>query len=236
MEGKLLVQRATFTPRSIDDSTQSWGYILHQITDPRPQPPPPAAINAATGVTTATAPGSSRFRVHFIDTHESYVRDSDLIKGRDWLFAIFEKYGHHIRELKINHALVLEAASRKETCTSLHTLVLDLGQNAKGPCLRYLPLPSVPPQRPQLPVVPGFSVMVGTPGLDATLAVVPDATAGGFGIAPTTASATAFGGFGIAPALHLLALADLALLPPCKLHDPIKNPTLNSPSHCFQAI
>ncbi|KAK3808827.1 MAG: hypothetical protein JOS17DRAFT_796834 [Linnemannia elongata] len=154
-----------FLWQSIDDSAQSWGNILCQITNPHPQPPPPAAINAATEVTTTTAPESSPFGVPFFDIHKSLVRDSDLTKDRDWLFTIFEKYGHHIRELKISHPLVLEAASRKETCTSLYTLVLDLNQNTTEPRLEHLPFSHAPSQPPPLPAVPGFGVMVSAPPL-----------------------------------------------------------------------
>ncbi|KAG0285340.1 hypothetical protein BGZ97_007845, partial [Linnemannia gamsii] len=100
-----------FLWRSIDDSTHSWGDILLQITNPRPQPQLPTT---RTEEALETTPNTS-FGV--FAPYISRLRDSDYNKDRDWLFAIFEKYGHHIRQLKIQSPLILEAASRKETCT-----------------------------------------------------------------------------------------------------------------------
>ncbi|KAF9538247.1 endodeoxyribonuclease [Mortierella hygrophila] len=175
----------TFIPflwGSIDDSAQSWGEILLQITDPRPQPPPTAAINAATG-------------------------------------------GHHIRELKINQALVLEAASRKETCTSLHTLVLDLGQNAEGPGLEHL----LPPPGPSVIVYPPDW---GTaPALEPTISVgvfedAPSSVFGGFGAAPADVLDAAAGGFGIAPAVASAATGASGAAPALKYPDPPQEPNV----------
>ncbi|KAG0267223.1 hypothetical protein DFQ27_009004 [Actinomortierella ambigua] len=52
------------------------------------------------------------------------VRDSDSNKDRDWLLSVFQKYGHHIQELKFQCPLTLEAASLATTCcTNLQVLV-----------------------------------------------------------------------------------------------------------------
>ncbi|KAF9129555.1 hypothetical protein BGX30_013911, partial [Mortierella sp. GBA39] len=216
----------TFIPflwGSIDDSAQSWGDILLQITDPRPQPPPPATIDAATGVTTANAPGSSPVGVRLFDTHKSCVHDSDLFKDCEWLFAIFEKYGHHVRELKISHTLVLEAASRKETCTSLHTLVLDLNQNAEGPHLECLPPP------------PRLGAIVSHPGWGTATTLepitpvgvfedAPSVAFGRFGAAPADVPDAAAGGFGIAPAVALAATGGLGAARALQVPNPSQEP------------
>ncbi|KAG0196482.1 hypothetical protein BGX33_001596, partial [Mortierella sp. NVP41] len=71
-------------------------------------------------------------------------RDSDLDKDRDWLLAVFKKYGHHIRELRIKHAQVLEAVSQGGTCTGLLSLVLEMQHIVEGPRLDIAsPVPDI---------------------------------------------------------------------------------------------
>ncbi|KAF9093999.1 hypothetical protein BGX23_002624 [Mortierella sp. AD031] len=154
--------------RSIDDSTHSWPYILGQITNPR-------------------SPTTSN------DTTNN--RDSDLDKDRDWLLVVFKKYGQHIRDLKIQCALVLDAASQGCTCTELHSLVLKMdGQQAEGPPL--VPLPRPPPvlRQPILGFVGGFGGFGGA-GPVAGVAGFGNAQAGGTDAAGTAVPVA--GGFGV---------------------------------------
>ncbi|KAF9137756.1 hypothetical protein BGX30_009921 [Mortierella sp. GBA39] len=45
-------------------------------------------------------------------------------KDRDWIFALFAKYGHHIRHLHIRWKVVLNAAGSGNNCTQLRSLCI----------------------------------------------------------------------------------------------------------------
>ncbi|KAG0311792.1 hypothetical protein BGZ97_011642, partial [Linnemannia gamsii] len=182
-----------FLWRSIDDSIHSWGDILLQITNLRPQPQSPATT---TEKAIETTPNNTPVGVRTFDI--SRHRDSDYNKDRDWLFAIFERYGHHIRELNIQSPLILEAVSRKESCTGLRSLVLGLGTNVNWPRTEYLPLPPPLPQQSLLPILPGLGTLDTPPVVGGSVAVAPSPSAdGGMGAAPDL---PAFEGFEVAPA------------------------------------
>ncbi|KAG0286645.1 hypothetical protein BGZ96_009277 [Linnemannia gamsii] len=187
-----------FLWRSIDDTVYSWDIILCQIRNPHPQPQPPAVTTTHTAEgATETAPDNIPFSTCCI--HKSRLRDSDYNKNQAWLFGIFEKYGHHIREIKIRSPLVLEAAGRKETCTGLLTLVLELDayKNAPRskdlPRAKNLPRPPATSQPHHLAILAGLDTLA-IPPVVCGLAAVPLFTVnvvGDSGAAP----APAFGGF-----------------------------------------
>ncbi|KAF9929293.1 hypothetical protein FBU30_001723 [Linnemannia zychae] len=43
-------------------------------------------------------------------------------KGKNWIFALFAKYGHHIRHLHIRWRIILDAAGSGRNCTRLQSL------------------------------------------------------------------------------------------------------------------
>lgn len=103
----------TFIPflwHTINDTTFSWNYILHQCGDP--------------GIPTWT---------YHLD--EKLI-DADKNKDRDWLIHVFSKYGRHIRDLTIHWPMVLEAASMaslgdinsdgSDGLTTLRSLTLEM--------------------------------------------------------------------------------------------------------------
>ncbi|KAF8936789.1 hypothetical protein BGZ47_009324 [Haplosporangium gracile] len=55
----------------------------------------------------------------------------DPAKDRDWLFATFKKHGHHIRHLRIQFLVVLQAVSEGGSCKGLKSLVVKLGRYAE---------------------------------------------------------------------------------------------------------
>ncbi|KAF9080251.1 hypothetical protein BGX23_002408 [Mortierella sp. AD031] len=107
--------------RSIDNSTHSWPYILQHCTNLRP--------STTTNITL------QEHLPFFQQRDTTKDRDSDLNKDRDWILAVFEKYGRYIRELKIQWPLVLEAVSQAETCTGLQSLIMETGRYGEGPRL-----------------------------------------------------------------------------------------------------
>ncbi|KAG0233929.1 hypothetical protein BGW42_007004 [Actinomortierella wolfii] len=115
--------------RSIDDTIQSWPSIIRAIAD-------------------SHAPALSPMtKGHEAQEHSSTLEvtvkapPSNATRDREWLIAVFRKYGSHIRHLKIQWPLILEIVCSSETCTSLHSLVAVWRNHASGPKIAYYPHP-----------------------------------------------------------------------------------------------
>ncbi|KAF9968003.1 hypothetical protein BGZ73_000274 [Actinomortierella ambigua] len=116
-----------FLWRSIDDSAHSWPYILDHIASLDSS----CALLSVAEDEPAVAPPVSSAR--------SKSRPSDSNKDRDWLVSVVAKYGTHVRELKIERPLTLEAICRAGTCTNLQSLLVEWGLHARGPDIIYVP-------------------------------------------------------------------------------------------------
>ncbi|KAG0000656.1 hypothetical protein BGZ65_004170, partial [Modicella reniformis] len=87
---------------TIDDSLQSWEKILSSYYNDPEHPDARSELSKST---------------------PSSIADD---KGDDWARRIFAKYGHHIKRLKLQWVILVDAASTSGVCINLRELELDL--------------------------------------------------------------------------------------------------------------